>query len=203
MMRSTLRSNFDEAYLEPRFKWMNPPSTWFVDADESVLVVMPRANSDFWQRTHYGFEADTGSFLYVRREEDFCLSSRVHLQPEHQYDQAGLMVRISAYCWIKSSVEYETEKPSVLGAVVTNAGYSDWSTQEFRGDAIDFQITRKGADYLVCWRESEEPWQQLRLCHLHEDDGETPVLCGLYACSPKQAGLVAKFDYLMIEPSAE
>lgn len=202
-MGTTLKAVFDKADLDPRFKWMNPPSTWFVDVDESALVVMPRANSDFWQRTHYGFQSDTGSFLYVSLEEDFCMSARVHLQPRHQYDQAGLMVRISADCWIKTSVEYETEKPSVLGAVVTNNGYSDWSTQEFRSDTVDFQITRKGADYLVCWREPVQRWQQLRLCHLHEDNRENPVLCGLYACCPKQAGLVAKFDYLMIEPAAE
>jgi len=52
-MGTTMKAVFDEADLDPRFKWMNPPSTWFVDADESALVVMPRANSDFWQRTHY------------------------------------------------------------------------------------------------------------------------------------------------------
>jgi regulation of enolase protein 1 (concanavalin A-like superfamily) len=198
-----LKAVFDRAGLDPKLQWMNPPSSWFVDADESVLVVMPRANSDFWQRTHYGFRSDTGSFLYVKREKNFYMSTRVHLLPKHQYDQAGLMVRISADCWIKTSVEYEVEKPSVLGAVVTNDGYSDWSTQEYRGDTIEFQITRKGADYLVHWRESEQPWRQLRICHLHEDNGENPVLCGLYACCPKRAGLVAKFDYLMIEPTAE
>jgi regulation of enolase protein 1 (concanavalin A-like superfamily) len=202
-MGTLLKAIFDRADLDQKLQWMNPPSTWFVDAEESVLVVKPRANSDFWQRTHYGFQSDTGSFLYVSLEEDFCMSTRVHLQSKHQYDQAGLMVRISADCWIKTSVEYETEKPSVLGAVVTNSGYSDWSTQEFRGDTVDFQITRERADYLVCWRESEQPWRQLRMCHLHGDNGENPVLCGLYACCPNQEGLVAKFDYLTIEPATE
>ncbi len=198
-----LREVFDRADLDPRLKWMNPPPTWQAGGSESVLVVKPCGSSDFWQRTHYGFRVDNGSFLYVGVESDFRMSTRVHLYPRHQYDQAGLMVRISADCWIKSSVEHETDKPSVLGAVVTNGGYSDWSTQEFEGDTIDLQIVRAGADYAIHWREPQQPWQQLRICHLHEDDGRKPVLAGLYACCPKKAGLVAKFEHLTIDPAAQ
>jgi regulation of enolase protein 1 (concanavalin A-like superfamily) len=111
------------------------------------------------------------------------------------------MVRFSADCWIKTSVEHETETPSMLGVVVTNGGYSDWSTQEFRGDTIDLQILRSGADYTVFWRKPEKRWQQLRLCHLSEDDGRKAVLAGLYACCPKQAGMVAKFEHLTVDPA--
>jgi len=198
-----LHEDFDRTDLDPRLKWLNPPSTWSVAADESVLVVKPSGNSDFWQRTHYGFQADSGSFLYVSVDFDFVMTTRVHLIPRHQYDQAGLMVRISRDCWIKSSVEHETDKPSVLGAVITNGGYSDWSTQEFQGATIDLKIIRAGADYLLYWREPEQPWRQLRMCHLHEDDGRMPVLAGLYACCPKQAGLLAKFEHLRIDPAAQ
>jgi regulation of enolase protein 1 (concanavalin A-like superfamily) len=162
-------------------------------------VVEPEADTDFWQKTYYGFQADSGSFLYLGLKEDFCMTTSVHLQPRHQYDQAGLMVRISADCWMKTSVEHETETPSVVGAVVTNNGYSDWSTQEFEGDEIDFRITRKGGDYLIHWREPGCSWKQLRLCHLHDDEGHTSVSAGLYACCPKQAGLIARFAYLHIE----
>ena len=193
--------NFDRAGIDPRLQWLNPPPVWRVDERNSVLVVEPAGNSDFWQRTHYGFRADSGSFLYARLHDDFRMSTRVHLYPRHQYDQAGLMVRISADCWIKISVEHETDQPGVLGAVVTNGGYSDWSTQEFQGGSIDLQVVRTGADYLVHWREPEQRWRQLRMCHLHEDDGLKPVLAGLYACCPKQAGFVAKFEHLIVDPA--
>jgi regulation of enolase protein 1 (concanavalin A-like superfamily) len=197
-----LREGFDRPDLDPRLKWLNPPSSWSVQADQSVLVVEPSGSSDFWQRTHYGFQADSGSFLYIVLDYNFRMSTRVRLQPRHQYDQAGLMVRISPECWIKTSLEHETEQPSMLGAVVTNGGYSDWSTQAFQGDTIDFRIDRAGADYLVYWRQPEQQWQQLRMCHLHEDNGKTPVLAGLYACCPKQAGLIAKFEHLTIDPAS-
>lgn len=48
--------------------------------------------------------------------------------------QTGLMVEISPSCWLKCSVESgagEPGRPSQLGVVVTNAGFSDWSTQDF------------------------------------------------------------------------
>ena len=143
---------FERADLDPRLKWLNPPSSWSVEAVESVLVVEPSGGSDFWQRTHYGFRADSGSFLHVSLGYDFRMSTRVHLYPRHQYDQAGLMVRVSA-------------------------------------------------DYLVYWREPEQRWRKLRLCHLHEGEGKVPVLAGLYACCPKKPGFVAKFEHLTIDPA--
>ena len=194
-----LKTSFKTADLDPRLTWMNPPPTWYVDVDRSALVVVPAAETDFWQRTHYGFQADNGSFLHMSVNGDFCMNTRVYLQPKHQYDQAGLMVRISADYWIKTSVEHEVEEPSVLGAVVTNNGFSDWSTQEFQSDTIDFHITRKAADYLIHWREPDQRWRQLRLCHLHEDVGKKSVCAGLYSCCPKQAGLIATFTYLSID----
>lgn len=197
-----MNESFEGKDLDSRLQWLNPPPKWKVDLTNACLVVVPAADTDFWQRTHYGFQADNGSFLYMSVGGDFCMSTRVHLQPKHQYDQAGLMVRISPNCWIKTSVEFETEEPSLLGVVVTNGGYSDWSTQEFQGDTVDLQISRKAADYFIRWREADLPWQQLRLCHLHQDDGTTPVCAGLYACCPKKGGLVAKFEFLTIEPAS-
>ena len=197
----SLQENFDRTEIDPRLKWMNPPPNWFVEVRQSLLVVEPAGSSDFWQRTHYGFQADNGSFLYTSVDYDFCMSTRVHFYPRHQYDQAGLLVRFSADCWIKTSVEHETGQPCVLGAVVTNGGYSDWSTQEFQGNSIELRILRAEADYLIHWRKPEQPWCQLRMCHLHADDGGAPVLAGLYACCPKQAGFVAKFEHLTVEPA--
>lgn len=48
--------------------------------------------------------------------------------------QAGLMVLLSPSCWLKTSVEHGGQgRPSQLGVVATNAGYSDWSTMDVPG----------------------------------------------------------------------
>ena len=87
----------------------------------------------------------------------------------NQYDQAGLMIRISSDCWLKTSVEYEPHTPNMLGAVVTNNGYSDWSTQEFPDDQNELllRIKRERQDYIVEFTlpNFEDKWSQIRMTH--------------------------------------
>jgi regulation of enolase protein 1 (concanavalin A-like superfamily) len=44
-------------------------------------------------------------------------------------------VQCSPSCWLKASVEAGAPgQPGQLGVVVTNSGFSDWSTQDFPRD---------------------------------------------------------------------
>lgn len=178
--------------LPPEFRWHCEPRRWSIEGGR--LRIEPDAPTDFWQRTHYGFQADNGHFLYRQADGDFVLTVRVVFHPAHQYDQAGLMVRVSADCWLKSSVEFEPSGPSRLGAVVTNHGYSDWSTQDFPPGVGELwlRVRREMDDYLVEASSDAEQWSQLRLAHLHGGRG-MPVACGLYACSPKASGFACQF----------
>jgi regulation of enolase protein 1 (concanavalin A-like superfamily) len=165
---------------------------------EHSLVIETEANTDFWQRTHYGFKADNGHFLFCEVEGDFVMETSVSYSFKNQYDQAGLMIRISPECWIKTAVEYEPDEPNKLGAVVTNNGYSDWSTQNVGNDLLElsFRIAREGSDYIVSYREiNSNEWTQLRMTHLEE---ASKVQCGLYACSPKESGFKAEFNSLSV-----
>lgn len=197
---------FEQKRLDARLEWYNPPQNWQIH--NSCLVVEPGAHTDYWRKTHYGFIADNGHFLWTEMSGDLIMTTHVCFYPVHQYDQAGLMVRLSPTCWLKTSVEYEPHEPDRLGVVVTNNGYSDWSTQNFPGDRDELmlRIRREGSDYFVEYclpdrRKQAESgvWTQIRMAHLHEDDGQRPIQCGLYACSPKETGYRAEFDFLTIE----
>jgi len=186
-----------------RFQWHSEPACWDLDAAAQTLAIRTTERSDFWQRTHYAFRADNGHFLWTAIERDFQMKVDVHMVPLHPYDQAGLMVRISADCWIKTSVEYEDGSVSRLGCVVTNRGYSDWSTQDVPATITDFalRVTRQGADYLVQAQLTGGPWSQLRLAHLDDDSASPSVRCGVYACSPKEPGFTAEFrDFTLCPP---
>lgn len=178
-----------------RFQWHCEPASWDLDATARTLAIRTIERSDFWQRTHYGFRADNGHFLWTAIEGDFQMTVDVHMAPLHQYDQAGLMVRLSDSCWIKASVEYEDGPMSRLGCVVTNRGYSDWSTQDIPATVTDFalRLTRQEADYLVEAQLPGGPWSQLRMAHLDDDSASSSVRCGVYACSPKEPGFRAEF----------
>lgn len=186
--------------ISSSLQWYNPPQHY--QADGNALVIKPDAHTDFWQKTHYGFTPDNGHFLYTELENDFVMTATVIFYPKHQYDQAGLMVRFSAFCWLKTSVEYEPEGASKLGAVVTNHGYSDWSTQEFLPfrNQISLRIRRENSDYIVEYLKEHNQWVQLRMAHLWEDDGKKRVKAGVYACSPLEAGYEAHFTSLQMMP---
>ncbi len=188
------------SFSDIRLRWRCEPSNWSVPAGR--LVIAPDAPTDFWSKTHYGFEADNGHFLFTDITGDFLLSTDIFIMPRHQYDQAGLMVRLSKSCWLKASIEFEPDKMNRLGAVVTNAGYSDWSTQDVPSSVNRFglRVRREGGDYLVDGSLDSGGWTQLRVAHLHEDvNPGAPVECGVYACSPKAVGFIAEFEKFMIE----
>jgi len=200
MTKLPLYDAFRASTLDARLAWRCEPARWSLDTAAGHLRLEPDAETDFWQRTHYGFQVDNGHFLFADVEGDFVLTTHASFQPVHQYDQAGLMVRLSADCWLKTSIEYEPGPTNRLGVVVTNAGYSDWSTQEVSSAVHDIwlRVARTGADYLVQTSPDGSQWTQLRLAHLLEDDGARAVSAGLYACSPKAAGYQADFAFLEI-----
>jgi uncharacterized protein len=209
MGRMIVYDDFRGERHDERLLWHHPPSRWSMGS--AGLVVFPDAETDFWQRTHYGFRADNGHFLGLPVQGDFVLTTRVRCFPVHQYDQAGLMVRYSPQCWLKTSVEYESHGPCRLGAVVTQGGYSDWSTQNYPPDRneVELRVRKAGNDFTVEYSDSRLPgtadqpaaWTQIRLAHLEGAEG-VPLLAGLYACSPKGAGFRAEFEFLRVdEPS--
>lgn len=178
-----------------RWRWLSEPPRW--EASAHGLRLWPAAGTDFWQRTHYGFQADNGHFLSVPAPAGFTLSARVRMEPAHQYDQAGLMVRFSPECWLKTSVEHEPGGDGCLGAVVTNEGYSDWSIQPFpAGREYHLRIRNEHGCYVVSWSPDGAAWRPIRIAGLR---GDGQPLCGVYACSPKGAGLMAEFFDIRLE----
>lgn len=203
-MSSPVRwSRFTGQSPDARLHWHGEPARWSLEQER--LRVEPDAPTDFWQRTHYGFQADNGHYLYADVAGDLVMTTHVRFHAKSQYDQAGLMVRHSASCWLKTSVEHEPGARARLGAVVTRHGYSDWSTQPFDATEVWLRIRREGDDFIVDASENGSVWEQIRMAHLDlrdgtEDGGPRTLTAGVYACSPKATGFVAEFSQLDISP---
>jgi regulation of enolase protein 1 (concanavalin A-like superfamily) len=193
-----LDESFSENQFDSRLRWHSQPK----GARLSVagLTLETAAGSDFWQRTHYGFQVDSGHALLLPVTGDFQLETALTFEPVHQYDQAGLYVRLSERCWLKTSIEFEGAEPSRLGSVVTNQGWSDWATQDIANTVrhAAYRVTRRSGDYLIEYRSTPSTFTQIRIAHLIEDDGLNPIFAGLYACSPKGAGFRAHFHFLRV-----
>ncbi|WP_152393410.1 DUF1349 domain-containing protein [Paenibacillus guangzhouensis] len=169
---------------------MNEPANMQVVEDS--LVVRSHPSTDFWLKTHYGFEVMNGHVLHASIAADFNAEVSLHMRPAATYDQAGLFIMVSDTCWLKTSLEYIPDGPSHLGAVVTNHGYSDWSTQNYANslvmEPLAFRVERNASDYTIFTKTPTNPneWEQIRIAHLHEDPGTNPVKVGIYCCSPMQ-----------------
>lgn len=201
MSEPLLHEDFLGPTLDAQLDWFNPPKRWRLAAARPGLTIEPEGQTDFWQRTHYGFRADNGHFLGLELVSDFVLITQVSWHPRHQYDQAGLMLRGDADTWLKASVEHEPEGRPQLGAVVTNHGFSDWSLQDFpfAENTVRLRITRQGPEVQVEFASADRGrWALMRLARLHWPE-RAPLRAGLYACAPKAAGFRAEFACLRVE----
>ena len=68
-----LLKNFDNQ-PDSDLTWFCPPRNWSLE--EGGLTLFPEAKTDYWQRTHYGFQNDNGHFLYTEIEGDFILTTK-------------------------------------------------------------------------------------------------------------------------------
>jgi regulation of enolase protein 1 (concanavalin A-like superfamily) len=103
-MSKIFHEKFSAPQLSPNLYWFNEPPNWQIE--NRKLIISP-GKSDFWCRTHYDFTFDNGHCLFHKTSSDFILRTKLNFFPKHQYDQAGLMVRINPDFWLKTSVEFE------------------------------------------------------------------------------------------------
>ena len=171
--------------LANSMKWLHEPE-WGVEDD--VIRVRTQPDTDFWQRTHYGFRRDNAHALVEEASGDFRLHGHFRFFPTAQYDQCGLYLRVDEDNWFKCSVEFENPRHSRLGSVITRGGYSDWATQDIPSDvqAMAYRIDYVGGDLIASWSRDGGAWRQMRIAHL-ADEGK-PVLAGFYGCSPTGKG---------------
>lgn len=188
--------------------WLNKPEGSEI-TDRSV-VIKTEPYTDLWQRTYYGFSHDNAHALLLERQEDFSFSTKVSFEYLVKYDQCGLVIYLTSDDWFKASVEYEDEKVSRLGSVVTNHGYSDWATTDIPATTVMwYRLSRRGPDFLVESSPDGADFTQMRIFHVHilgetseaadEADSQRSIRFGLYACSPLESSFTAVFEHISLD----
>lgn len=135
--------------------WINQPPVHSLDGE--TLRFETALNSDFWQRTWYGFERHSGHAFGFWVENDFTVQVQVRADFSQLYDQAGLFIQDNETHWVKAGIEFNDDQPAI-GSVVTRE-FSDWSTGVFPGDARQFLAARhagkRGLKNSVLYRRRE------------------------------------------------
>ena len=193
-------------------EWINPPNSFETTGNSVKLVTDP--NTDFWQRSYYGFRNDNAPALLFEHGENLTFTVKASFDYQERYDQCGVIIYIDSENWFKASIEYETAQYSRLGSVVTNLGYSDWATTDIpTTNEIWYRLSRRGPDFLIESSPDGKVFRQMRIFHLHKlgetiaemaksDPPPSPeqgIRFGLYACSPLESSFVAEFDELVLE----
>lgn len=175
-------------------KWLNPPAGWDVQPDRLSVDVSP--NTDFWQKTHYGFIRDSGHFFFQPVSGDFSVQVRIRGDYASLYDQGGLMLRRSEEYWMKCGIEYVdgTQQASV---VVTNE-YSDWSVRPLVGNPKDawFRVKKQECSLEVFYSVNGIDFAMLRTAYLQCLQS---IDVGVMCAAPQGPGFHIVFSEFSIE----
>jgi uncharacterized protein len=174
-----------------KLTWINKPEKFEITGSKITITTEPQ--TDFWQRTYYGFSNDNAHALTLPIDQDFTFMVKTSFTYKNLYDQCGVAIYLDSDNWFKGSVEYENELYSRLGSVVTNIGYSDWATVDISSDVYEmwYRLSRSGQDFLIENSNDGKIFKQMRIFHLHKVIDKANI--GIYACSPLKSSFDAVF----------
>lgn len=216
------------SFADDRLVWSNgEPSSnggsWCVDSNggNEELIIVPEPSLDYWSRTFYApllVKHDAQTLLAsVPEDAEATISTAFTLTPVAQFDQAGVMVLVDVDTWVKAGIEFTDGVPR-LSCVVTNDGFSDWSTQEWshwdpanKCTSVRIRVSKllPGADQgpamvmeAATYNEGDTvdspgDWFQVRISSLRS--GDKPWKIGFFSIAPiAQEGSSARFHHMTL-----
>lgn len=173
-------------------KWIRVPKQFNVTEDKVTIVTEPC--TDLWQRTYYHFRNDNAPVLQTQTSEKyFSFVVKTDFNTKVRYDQSGIIMYLDSENWIKASMEFENDKIQRLGCVVTNSGYSDWSSFDVDASikSVWFRLSRREDDFCIENSFDGINFKQMRICHMFNVKDTVPF--GIYACSAENSSFEATF----------
>lgn len=169
--------------------WLNRPP--HVAISRGRLVIRAAEGSDAWRTTSYGFVHDNAHALLSDLPDGWAVQTSFIADFDHQFDQAGLLVRVDEKHWAKSGLEFCDG--SMQASVVVTDMSSDWSVAwvpEWAGSEVSVRVSRSGDALTFRIRSEAEPWRFLRLAPI---DPDAVAYAGPYCCAPSRDGLSVSF----------
>ncbi|MDF2613434.1 MAG: hypothetical protein K0S71_1220 [Clostridia bacterium] len=178
------------------FRWINKPNQFEI-TDKITITTDPE--TDYWQKTYYGFSNDNAHAFVTETEGDFSFTIKTEFDSKRTYDQCGIIMYQDSNNWIKASIEHEDGVHSRLGSVVTNLGYSDWATTDISSDIKEmyYRLSRRGQDFYIENSYDGKCFKQMRMLHMHQMIHKAAI--GIYACSPLKSSFKCTFSEMLLE----
>lgn len=182
-------------------QWTTAPVS--VTEEGLNLKVESREGSDYWEKTLYGFQRDSGHSLLAAWDQDEAMEVTFELDAFTElYDQAGLMLMNAPGQWIKAGIEINDGIPQ-LATVVTHE-YSDWSlapVPEWVGERVTIRASRLNDAVIIRARTGKHPWRTVRVAPF---PARTESQAGPFVCSPTRSGLIVTFTrWVSTQPDSD
>ena len=178
-------------------KWIREPKQYEVTEDKVEIITEP--HTDLWQRTYYHFRNDNAPVLQLETgEQFFSFVVKTDFDTKVRYDQSGIVMYLDSDNWLKASMEFENDQIQRLGSVVTNNGYSDWSSVDVDASvkSIWFRFSRTEDDFCIENSVDGVNFKQMRICHMFH--AKEKINFGIYACSAEDSSFKATFTDMEI-----
>ena len=178
-------------------KWIRAPKQYEVTEDRVEIITEP--HTDLWQRTYYHFRNDNAPVLQLETDEQFfSFVVKTDFDTKVRYDQSGIVMYLDSDNWLKAAMEYENDKIQRLGSVVTNNGYSDWSSVDVDASikSMWFRFSRREDDFCIENSVDGVNFKQMRICHMF--NAKEKISFGIYACSAEYSAFKASFTDMEI-----
>lgn len=178
-------------------KWIREPKQFEISEDKVVIITEP--HTDLWQRTYYHFRNDNAPVLQLEKDEQFfSFVVKTNFDTKHRYDQSGIVMYLDSDNWLKAASEYENEQIQRLGSVVTNNGYSDWSSMDIDASikSMWFRFSRRENDFCIENSFDGVNYKQMRICHMF--NAKKTISFGIFACSAEDSSFEASFTNMEI-----
>ena len=178
-------------------KWIREPKQYEVTEDRVEIITEP--HTDLWQRTYYHFRNDNAPVLQLETgEQFFSFVVKTDFDTKVRYDQSGIVMYLDSDNWLKASMEFDNDQIQRLGSVVTNNGYSDWSSVDVDASvkSIWFRFSRREDDFCIENSVDGVNFKQMRICHMFH--AKEKINFGIYACSAEDSSFKATFTDMEI-----
>ena len=175
-----------------KLEWTRAPKQYTISENKVEIITQPF--TDLWQRTYYHFRNDNAPVLQLKTDEKyFSFVVKTEFDTKVRYDQCGVAVYLDSDNWLKASMEYENDKIQRLGSVVTNNGYSDWSSVDVDAGikSMWFRLSRRDDDFCIENSLDGVNFKQMRICHMFSV--KDTIRFGIYACSAENSSFKATF----------
>ena len=178
-------------------KWIREPKQYEVTEDKVEIITEP--HTDLWQRTYYHFRNDNAPVLQLETgEQFFSFVVKTDFDTKVRYDQSGIVMYLDSDNWLKASMEFENDQIQRLGSVVTNNGYSDWSSVDVDASvkSIWFRFSRREDDFCIENSVDGVNFKQMRICHMFH--AKEKINFCIYVCSSEDSSFKATFTDMEI-----